>query len=275
MSRRVIVLLGGAACALGLAAVQPVAVAQTLQEQELEQTGLGREPSSGDWNVTLGAGLAVAPRYPGADTDRTRLVPLGDIVYRHRFFLGPAGLGVSLIDSGGFRAGPVLGFMPGRSETRDAELTGLGDIRSSISAGVFLRYRTGRFEVGSTVREAITHTDNGLVGLVRADYRLTPGRSRLQLFLGPDLEYANARHTQTWFGVTPVQSLDSGLPVFTPGAGVKEVGLHANLTYRYTDHVLLRTFANLRDLTGDIRNSPIVERRTQLLVGAGLAYHFQ
>ncbi len=251
------------------------AVAQTLQEQELEQNGFGREPASGSWNATLGAGLAAAPKYPGADTDRVRLVPLGEVVYRNLIFLGAAGLGANLIDAAGWRAGPVIGLMPGRSQTRDAQLTGLGDIPTSVSAGVFLRYRAGPFEVGGTVREAITHTQNGLRGLVQADYRVTPRRARLQVFLGPDLGFANARYTRTWFGVTPVQSEDSGLPVFTPGAGVKDVGAHAALTYRCTDQVLLRTFANLEQLTGDVTNSPLVQRRTQLLIGAGLAYHFQ
>lgn len=275
MSRRLTAAIVAVTCAVALGGAMQSVVAQTLQEQELEQSGFGREPARGSWNVTLGAGLAAAPRYPGADTDRARLVPLGEIVYRDLIFLGPAGLGANLIDAGGWHAGPVIGLMPGRSETRDPRLTGLGDIQTSVSAGVFLRYRIGPFEVGGTVREAITHTQNGLRGLVRADYRVTPALSRLQLFLGPDLEFANARHSQTWFGVTPAQSGDSGLPVFTPGAGVKDVGAHAALTCSYTDHLLLRTFANVEELTGDITNGPLVQRRTQLLIGAGLAYHFQ
>lgn len=268
-------LLGCVCCALAVTALPRSVVAQTLQEQELEQSGFARTPSNGDWNVTLGAGLAAVPRYPGADRDRARLVPLGDIVYRRRFFLGPAGLGASLIDADGWRAGPVLGIMPGRSETRDPQLVGLGDIQTSVSAGIFVRYRAGPFEMGGTVRQAITHTENGLSGLVHADYRVTPADDRLRLFLGPDVEFANARYNQTWFGVTPTQSLDSGLPVFTPGGGIRDVGIHANLTYRCTEHVLLRAFANLKDLTGDITNSPIVLRRTQLVSGAGLAYHFE
>ena len=274
MSGRLTAGILAGAYALALGATQS-AVGQTLQEQELEQGGFGREPTSGNWNVTLGAGLAAAPRYPGADTDRARLVPLGEVVYHNLIFLGPAGLGAKLIDAGGWRAGPVIGLMPGRSETRDPQLTGLGDIQTSVTAGVFLRYRAGPFALGGTVREAITHTQNGLRGLVLADYRVTPALARLRVSLGPDLEFANARYSQTWFGVTSVQSLDSGLPIFTPGAGVRDVGAHASLTYRCTNHVLLRSFANFKELTGDIRNSPLVQRRTQVLIGAGLAYHFQ
>src|SRR6185437_12093046 len=104
MSRRLTTAGVAGTCAVALGAMQS-AVAQTLQEQELEQNGFGRQPASGNWNVTLGAGLSAAPRYPGADTDRARLVPLGEVVYHNVIFLGPAGLGANLIDAGGLRAG--------------------------------------------------------------------------------------------------------------------------------------------------------------------------
>jgi len=249
------------------------AIAQTMQEQELEQRELAAQPTSSDWNVTLGGGIAAAPRFPGANTDRARLVPLALIEYRDWIFLGPAGLGANLIDSGGWRVGPIMGLWPGRSEERDEHLNGLGDISGSVTAGVFARYRVGSFEVGGTVRQAVTPTDNGLLGLLHADYRVSLG-DRLSASFGPEIEFANARYSRTWFGVTPTQSQDSGLPVFTPRAGVKDVGVHASLTYRASQHVLLRTFANFKELTGDISDSPIVQCRNQLLVGAGLAYHF-
>ena len=39
-------------------------------------------------------------------------------------------------------------------------------------------------------------------------------------------------------------------------------------------HLLLRGFASVKELTGDDADSPIVERRTQSLIGVGLAYRF-
>jgi outer membrane scaffolding protein for murein synthesis (MipA/OmpV family) len=257
-----------------LVCYQRPALAQALQEQVLEQKGLGEQPATGDWNVNLGAGIAAVPNYPGADTDRTRFVPMAEIVYRHFVFIGSSGLGMNLIDTGHFRAGPVLGYLGGRDEDRDARLNGLGDIHASLTAGVFASYHIGPLELGTTVRQAVTQTDNGLLGLVQLDYRLVLMERRLLLLFGPDMEFANARYNQTWFGVTLGQSLASGLPEYTPTGGVRDYGVHASLIYRYTEHFMLRAFASVKDLAGNDANSPIVENRTQSLLGVGLVYHF-
>jgi MipA family protein len=260
------------ACASSL--VPAAARAQeSLAETEIEQEGLAKRPPPGQWSVTLGAGLASVPRYQGADTSRTKLVPLISIRYAD-FFFGPFGLGWSAINWDGFHAGPVLGYEGGRSERRDTELYGLGDIPSSITGGAFATYRLGSFEILATVRKALTHSGNGLNGLVHLDYRATLIPRRLYLRVGPLLEFANSQYEQTWFGVSPTQAAQSGYPVFTPGSGVKDVGLKADFTYFATQRFLLRAFAEVKKFSGDTANSPIVERQTERFVGIGAAYRF-
>lgn len=271
MTTRVYVL---AAMAGVLVCAHRPADAQVLQEQVLEQQGLAQQPSPGSWSVTLGAGLGATPVYPGANTDRARVIPLAQISYDKTLFVGTEGLGVNLINTHGFRFGPLLSYIGGRNEDSDPRLTGLGDIHASLTAGAFASYRFRRIEFSATVREAITHTDNGLVGLVQADYLIPLISRRMLITFGPDLEFANARYNQTWFGVTQAQSLDSGLPVFSPGAGVRDAGAHATFTYRYTEHFILRAFASVKEISGNDANSPLIENRTQSLLGVGLAYHF-
>jgi MipA family protein len=246
---------------------------ETLPETELEQEGLAKKPQPGEWSATLGAGVASLPRYQGADTSRTKVVPLVSIRYDDIFF-GPFGLGWSAINWEGFHAGPVLGYEGGRTERRDPELAGLGDIPSSLTGGVFATYRIAPFEILATVRQALTHSGNGLNGLLRIEYRTSIIPRRLDLRIGPHLEFANGQYERTYFGVSPMQSAQSGYPVFTPGGGVKEVGLNASLTYFATERVALRAFAEVKKFTGDTANSPIVERQTERFVGVGAAYHF-
>lgn len=246
---------------------------ESLPETEIEQEGLAKQPPPGQWSVTLGAGLASVPRYQGADTSRTKLVPLISIRYAD-FFFGPFGLGWSAINWDGFHAGPVLGYEGGRNERRDTELYGLGDIPSSITGGAFATYRIGSFEILATVRKALTHSGNGLNGLVHLDYRANIIPRRLNLRVGPLLEFANSQYEQTWFGVSPTQAAQSGYPVFTPGGGIKDVGLKADLTYFATERFLLRAFAEVKKFSGDTANSPIVERQTERFVGIGAAYRF-
>lgn len=245
---------------------------QSLEDQALEQQGLTRAPAG--WGVTLGAGLAEVPQYPGASKERARLVPLVSLDYGGRFFAGPAGIGVVAVRWHGLRLGPVVGFERGRPQSDDPHLAGLGDIASGATAGLFAGYARGPLEMSVTARQAISHTSNGLSGLLQLNVRHVFTAARSLVAIGPDLEFGDSDFQRTWFGVSPVQSAASGLPVYTPGAGINRIGIHAGLTYRASTHVLWRVFARISDLTGDAARSPIVERRSQVIVGAGIAYHF-
>lgn len=245
---------------------------QSLADQALEQQGLTR--ATGGWDVTLGAGVAAAPKYPGARADRARLAPLVSLDYDGRIFVGPLGIGVVAVRWNGFRAGPVLGFERGRSQSDDPRLFGLGDISTSLTAGLFADYRRGAVALYATARQAVTSTGNGLSGLLQVDVRHVFVTARTFVAVGPDLEFGNDNFQRTWFGVSPQQSAASGLPVYAPSAGINRIGLHARLTYRASAHVLWRVFARISDLTGNAAQSPIVERRAQFVVGAGIAYHF-
>ena len=245
---------------------------QSLEDQALEQQGLTRAQSG--WTGAIGLGLAEAPRYPGANTDRVRLAPLLAVDYGDRFFIGPLGIGVAAVRWNGLRAGPVLGFQRGRDQSDDPRLAGLGDISSSITAGLFARYSTGPLEISATARQAVSHSTNGLQGLLQIDLHHTFAAAGTYFAAGPDLEFGNADFERTWFGISSAQSANSGLPTYAPRAGVNSVGLHAGLTERASQHILLRFFARVSDVAADAAQSPVVERRTQFAVGAGIAYRF-
>lgn len=249
------------------------AYAQTLSEEEIEQQGLAGKPED-HWSVTLGPGLVGRPIYPGASDERLRFVPLFFIGYRDLVSLGPGGFRMNLIQWKGFRAGPVLGFEGGRKEAESPALHGLGDIDGSLTAGGFVSYRYKCWEIYGTARQAITHSGNGLTALVRLDYRAALIPDKLNLSIGPEISLIDGSASQTWFGISQVQSLQSGLPVFTSGGGLKDVGLHASLTYDIGDHFLLHAFGAVKELTGDVSNSPIVQGKTQSLAGFGVAYRF-
>jgi outer membrane protein len=252
--------------------------AQTVEQEALEQQGLSQgQPSEGKWDVMLGAAVAAVPGYPGASSHKARLTPLVSIGYGKLFFVGPYGLGLNAIRLDGFRAGPIIGYEGGRRESSDIALTGLGDIEPSLMAGGFAAWQPrppAPFEISATVRQAITHTTNGLTGLLRFDYTGHAAPGHWNLIAGPHLEFANHEYEQAWFGVTPLQSQNSGLPVYGPDGGLKEAGIHATAMYTSTSHILFRVFFEVDRLTGDAASSPIVMRRSQLLGGVGAAYHF-
>jgi outer membrane protein len=245
---------------------------QSLEGQALEQQGL-TQPQAG-WSGAVGAGLAVVPTYPGASAERVRPAPLVSIDYGNRVSIGPLGIEVAAVRWNGLRAGPVLGLQGGRRQSDDSRLGGLGDISTSVTGGVFAAYARGPLAVSATARQAISHSTNGLSGLFQVDVRHVFGMARTFVAAGPDLEFGNGDFERTWFGISSAQSTTSGLPVYAPRAGINRVGLHAGLTYRATRHVLCRLFARVSEIAGDAAQSPIIERRTQVDFGAGIAYHF-
>ena len=251
--------------------------AQTPQQEELEQTGLAFSSAEQDrdWNFAAGGGFSVGPTYEGAKSDRVRPIPLFSLSYRDRVTLGPAGLRVNLLQDDGFRFGPLLGYFNGRSENDDSHLRGLGDIQPSFAAGVFSSYDCGPFEITGTLRQAVTHTNYGLLSTAQLDYRLPKlFGDAVQIVIGPDLDYADALYNRTWFGISPGQSAQSGFSEYSPGAGIKDYGLHGSVTYLLGENLLLRGFASAKQLAGDIADSPVVERRTQSVFGFGIAYRF-
>lgn len=267
-------IVGCVALSAAAALFSTTAHGQALEDLALEQQGLNQRPAAGTWNVALGAGLADRPDYPGSSHYQVRPVPLVSISYGDRLAVGPFGLGFAALDWNGLRAGPVLGIEAGRRESVDSHLNGLGDISTSVTGGAFVSYRVGVFDIYATARQAINDSGSGLSGLVQFNFRQALVPRKLEFIAGPDMEFGNREHEQTWFGVTAAQSLQSGLPVYTPGGGVNTVGIHAALTYRASEHVSWRAFTNLKDLTGQAADSPIVERRIEYVFGLGAAYHF-
>lgn len=229
----------------------------------------GTEP----WDVNLGGGVAVGPAYPGAKRYKPLPAPMISATYRDTVFFNSMGIGVNAVNINGFRAGPILSYFMGRDHTDEARIGGLKDISMSIAGGGFMAYRFGPIEISGMIRQAMTHASNGLLGTVQINYRgqITP---RASFEVGPDLELGNHAYEQTWFGVTETQSARSGLPVYRAHGGIQSVGGHASVSYALTRTIVLRTFISAKQLVSDAADSPIVERKTQVLGGIGAIYRF-
>jgi outer membrane scaffolding protein for murein synthesis (MipA/OmpV family) len=100
-------------------------------------------PPPSAWNVTLGAAAVVVPRYPGSDEYRGLPLPLTQVIYDNRVYLGP---------SAGGGAGGAVGVYAIRTPRLGvAAEVGIQDSRPASRADA-LSYRTGMAEwsVGAT-----------------------------------------------------------------------------------------------------------------------------
>jgi MipA family protein len=247
---------------------------QSLDQQHLEQAGPAQQPTPKQtFSGFVGAGVVLTPAYEGSSIERVRPLPLYQLNYG-RLFFSNAGLGVIAYSGHGWSFGPLLGQSGGRSQVVDSHLQGLRSIPTSMTVGVLASYTTGAWEFTSLLERAVRHRQSGGQGFLSLDHRQVLVPHELGFILGAGLELGDERYNRTWFGVSSQQSADSGLSEYTAHGGVNAVGVHARLNYLASPHVLIPVFAELKQLTGSVRDSPIVERRTVPFVGLGIAYRF-
>lgn len=237
------------------------------------------EPTSGwnsrsDWDISVGIGVFVFPKYPGADTHQVLPLPTFSVVYRKDYFLNERGLGANLGTWGDWKAGILLGWEFGRDHKDAALLNPLSDIAPSLNAGGYVSYQMGAVELRTTLRHAITHASSyGTSGDFSATYRgsILPGT--LDFSAGPQVSFADTDYMQTWFGV-PAARATGGLRAYDAGWGVKDVGLKGSVTYHVTPQVNVSTFLGVKELVGDASDSPLSKEDTQVSGGLGVSYKF-
>jgi MipA family protein len=229
-----------------------------------------------DLRVRVGAGANLRPPYPGADSDK--LGPLFSVSFAHgtdpfKFKAYDDSSGIALVSKHGFSFGPAVNFV-GRRKDSDVGAP-VGRVGATVEAGLFAGYRFGDFRVRGEVLQGIGG-HKGMRAQVGVD-RIWRDGDRYVFSIGPRLLIGDARYERAYFGVTPAASLASGLPTYTPRAGIYGVAATSGLSVQLDSRWGLFGYARYERLVGDAAKSPIVRRfgsRDQLSGGIGLSYTF-
>jgi MipA family protein len=227
------------------------------------------------WQV--GGLVFVSPKFEGAKSYEVAGFP----------FVAPAGLGeggivqikgaddvrLRLLQLDGLEFGPLAGYRFGRDADDASHLRGLEDIDGGLVVGGFAAYRTGPFAVSASYHHQATGDDTG--GLVRfgAEFVSQPAAG-LKLTTDLGTNYASDDYMTSFFGVSRAQSLASGLPVYRPSAGFKDVYAGLTAAIDLDERWSLLLIGRYAHLIGDAADSPIVEAESQLFGGLGVSYKF-
>ncbi len=241
-----------------------------------------------DPTITLGLGAGFAPEYEGANEYR----PIPFIIARARvgarYFFGTDGNGLraDVVGSRFIEAGPALGFRFRRgSNADDPVIALLPEVEQAVEVGGFANFNFP-FPFFENEKDALTIGASFLQDVVGAHEGFTINTSlryrglvteRLILQVGPFATYASEAFVDAYYGVSPPASTLSGLPVFDPDAGWKDVGFAFNSRYKFTDNWNINITLSGRRFLGDAEESPIIEQqgaRTTAFGGAALAYSF-
>jgi outer membrane protein len=229
----------------------------------------------------LGAGLRSRPAYDGSGSQLVDVVPVVRY-FGHPWFVRSTQDvlegGVRIELAPGLHAGAQLAYEAGRkaSESDFLKNHNVPDIHIGASVGVHLEWdhKFGPMPV-TLLAHTRQNTDSDRGG--QADLRLTAGvfeSGRVAAGVFTQATWANAKSTNSFYGITPQQSATTGLPAFRAGDGLlfSNVGLLWSVDLS-RNWVVVGSMESRR-LHGDAARSPLVERRSNYYASTGLIYVF-
>ena len=99
--------------------------------------------------------------------------------------------------------------------------------------------------------------------------RQTP---QLEWTVGGGLSAGDASHMRSYFGVTPQGAAATGLPVYTPGGGLRDAHAGVGWTWQWTPRWIAFGSAGGSLQLGPAADSPLTQRRLGASAAVGLAY---
>ncbi|MEG3181955.1 MipA/OmpV family protein [Sphingomonas sp. LT1P40] len=274
--------------------VNPSGAAAEPTDATPEQAAAAQEGAA---RLSIGAGAAWLPDYEGSDDKRFTPLPAanGTIAGMSFTVLGNRASLDVIPDIAGpgwnFQLGPtaVINFnRTNRDAIEDPRVRALGEIDTAVEVGGYIGIgKTGlitsdydTLSLSLSYRHDVTKIHKSGIFTPSVNYT-TPLSTKALVGFFASAEIVEDRYARTYFGVTPTGSVASGLPVFTPKGGQKNISYGGLFTYALTGDLTkglaLVTGFNYSKLLGDFADSPLVSiagTRHQWTVGAGLALTF-
>jgi outer membrane protein len=232
----------------------------------------------------VGIGVGSTSQYSGAK--KTVIGVLPGMRYQfegsERFFewYGPLA-DLNVLESKSWQFGPALNLRFGRSNVDDPVVSQLPDVDMTIEGGLALSYTytdpgpvPWRLRVGGVALVDLGNKFGGFDDTAYASLWVPLSRSVIAGF-GVGTSWASASYHQTYYGVTPAGAAASGLPVYTPGSGIRQWYAWPALLVPLSPQWIVGAAAFYQRLTGDAAASPIVTQRgtpNQWTVGLGVGY---
>ena len=234
---------------------------------------------SGDWYLTLGAKGFVAPKYEGAKDYMLSAAPvisLGRAGKSVRFSSLNDNASLGFIDTGVFRAGITGKLITGRDRGDSDDLKGLHDVDWGFELGGFAEfYPTDNIRGRVEVRRGIGAHDGVVADFAIDAFKdITP---TVRVSAGPRATVASKDYFEEYYGVTASESVASGLAQYSPGGGLKSLGVGGQITWQTTDKITTSAYAEYSRLMGPAADSSLVRERgsaNQATLGVQATYRF-
>jgi MipA family protein len=188
---------------------------------------------------------------------------------------------LNLLDNRDWQLGPVGLWRFGRDDVDNPVVERIHSIDDSFSLGLFgarvwrdpqeIRRIAG---VGGWAMGDVSGVYNGWTAGLNA-YAMEPVAKMVTLAGGAAFTYGSGNYMEEYFGITPSDSLASGLPIYVPGSGVRDVRGWAVAMLHLSKQWHLGAGLIYSRLVGNAADSPIVSEegsKNQWVYGAGVLY---
>lgn len=238
-----------------------------------------------DWQYSLKAGVANAPRYSGSDERMTAPVLGGKVVSPWGIFLDTdKGLGWGY-EGNALSFSTYIGASSSRKDKNESlhagskRLKGMGEIKARPQVGVSASYNLGGVMVGATLEHALKEDDHKDSGKAFTHLELSLGTTLYDGRYGSvdaslSSHFGDRNYLQTWYGVTTGQAAQSRFKAYKAGAGNISNGMNLVWSLPISEHTQFSTLLDVQYLADEAGKSPIVERRLQTSVMGVLEYTF-
>ena len=244
----------------------------------------------GGWRINIGAGMLYAPSFMGSKDYQLFAFPSLSVSYGNLFFASMReGIGYNIINSNGWRVGPIIKYHFSRKEDgnnpfrigggKSTALQGLGDVEGTLEGGGFAEYRQKSLVYKIELRQGIGG-HNGIIGDASVNYSGTislKGPPIIYAF-GPRTAFADSDYINAYYGINQTQSANSGLNRYHAGSGLVSYGAGGFMLMPLYPKVSISLFGGYDRLGNEAADSPLIRQRgsaNQFAAGFNITYKIE
>jgi outer membrane scaffolding protein for murein synthesis (MipA/OmpV family) len=272
------------ALALTLAFAGGRCVAADIDETVAAKSSEAAAPvGSSRWEGAIGATVSEGPSSAGSDSRKISVTP-AFYLRRGRFSISSGsgfitrpqdevvrGLGIDVVERKDWRISAGLRYDGGRDADPAA---GIGEVRNTVRVRLSGRWQIDehwRLAAGWTV-DALGRGGGDIAELRLSHERLLSAWMRWEV--GAALAVGGDKYMQAYFGIDEALSAASGLPVYKPGAGLRDLSLGSSLRFDITPRWVGHAGIGVGQLLGPAADSPSTRQTFSYGFSTGLAWRF-
>lgn len=229
----------------------------------------------------IGPGARARPAYDGSASQHLELVPVVRYYGNPWFVRSTQGVfegGLRIAVAPGLNVGAQIAYEAGRKGRESSFLRNhsVPDIDIGASAGIHLEWdhKFGPMPVTLLAR-ARQHLDQDRGAQI--DLRASAGvfhQGRFNAGVFTQAIWGNAKSTGSFYGISPALSATTGLQTYDPGSGLVNVSGGVLWSFDVAKDWIVVGNLEARRLQSNVAGSPLVERKSNYYVTAGIAYRF-